>query len=82
MDLQTASQTFPALSAKPAHKSRLWSIFGGSMGNLVEWYDCDVSTAQLLNAAAIVAVGFLMRPLGAWPMGMYADRKGRKAGLT
>ena len=40
------------------------------------------STAQLLNAAAIFAVGFLMRPIGAWVMGIYADRRGRKAGLT
>ena len=40
------------------------------------------STAQLLSSAAIFAVGFLMRPVGAWIMGVYADRKGRKAGLT
>ena len=40
------------------------------------------STAQLLNAAAVFAVGFLLRPIGAWMMGVYADRKGRKAGLT
>lgn len=39
-------------------------------------------TAQLLSSAAIFAVGFLMRPVGAWIMGVYADRKGRKAGLT
>ncbi|HEX8445922.1 MAG TPA: MFS transporter [Sphingomonas sp.] len=39
-------------------------------------------TAQLLSAAAIFAVGFLMRPIGAWIMGIYADRRGRKAGLT
>jgi MHS family alpha-ketoglutarate permease-like MFS transporter len=39
-------------------------------------------TVQLLNAAAIFAVGFLMRPIGAWMMGIYADRHGRKAGLT
>ena len=39
-------------------------------------------TAQLLASAAIFAVGFLMRPVGAWIMGVYADRKGRKAGLT
>jgi MHS family alpha-ketoglutarate permease-like MFS transporter len=39
-------------------------------------------TAQLLQTAAIFAVGFLMRPLGAWLMGVYADHKGRKAGLT
>jgi MHS family alpha-ketoglutarate permease-like MFS transporter len=39
-------------------------------------------TAQLLSAAAIFAVGFVMRPVGAWIMGIYADRRGRKAGLT
>ncbi|WP_324673701.1 MFS transporter [Hymenobacter sp. GOD-10R] len=38
-------------------------------------------TAQLLNSAAIFAVGFLMRPLGGWLLGLYADRKGRKAAL-
>jgi len=39
-------------------------------------------TAQLLSTAAVFAVGFVLRPIGAWVMGMYADRKGRKAGLT
>jgi MHS family alpha-ketoglutarate permease-like MFS transporter len=39
-------------------------------------------TAQLLSTAAIFAVGFLMRPLGAWIMGIYGDRHGRKAGLA
>lgn len=39
-------------------------------------------TAQLLGAAAVFAVGFFMRPLGAWMMGIYADRKGRKSGLA
>lgn len=39
-------------------------------------------TAQLLQTSAIFAVGFGIRPLGAWLMGMYADRWGRKAGLS
>ena len=39
-------------------------------------------TAQLLQAAAIFAVGFLARPIGAWLMGLYADRAGRKAALS
>jgi MHS family alpha-ketoglutarate permease-like MFS transporter len=39
-------------------------------------------TSELLSAAAVFAVGFLMRPLGGWIMGIYADRRGRKAGLT
>ncbi|WP_210515488.1 MFS transporter [Hymenobacter terricola] len=38
-------------------------------------------TAQLLSTAAIFAVGFLMRPLGAWLLGAYADRHGRRAAL-
>ncbi|MGV3770004.1 MAG: MFS transporter [Sphingobium phenoxybenzoativorans] len=80
-------------------RNRIFAIFGGSAGNLVEWYDWYVysafalyfapiffpagdRTAQLLNTGAIFAVGFLMRPIGAWIMGVYADRRGRKAGLT
>ncbi|MBW3128246.1 MFS transporter [Hymenobacter profundi] len=78
--------------------SRVKSIFSGSIGNLVEWYDWYIysafalyfapaffpkgnQTAQLLNSAAIFAVGFLMRPLGGWLLGLYADRRGRKAAL-
>ncbi|TPG13702.1 MFS transporter [Sphingomonas oligophenolica] len=78
---------------------RLFSIIGGSAGNLVEWYDfyayaafaiyfarvffpAGDRTSALLGTAAIFAVGFFMRPLGAWIMGIYGDRHGRKAGLT
>jgi MHS family alpha-ketoglutarate permease-like MFS transporter len=39
-------------------------------------------TAQLLNTAGIFAIGFLMRPIGGWLMGTFADRKGRKTALT
>jgi MFS transporter, MHS family, alpha-ketoglutarate permease len=39
-------------------------------------------TAQLLNTAGIFAVGFLVRPLGGWLFGRYADRYGRRASLT
>jgi MHS family alpha-ketoglutarate permease-like MFS transporter len=46
------------------------------------FFPSDDPTAQLLSAAAVFAVGFLMRPIGAWVMGIYADRRGRKAGLT
>ena len=78
---------------------RLRSIFGGSAGNLVEWFDWyaysvltiyfapvllpgNSRTAELLSAALIFAVGFLMRPIGAWVMGIYSDRHGRKSGLA
>ena len=39
-------------------------------------------TAQLLNSAAVFALGFLMRPVGGWLMGRYADRRGRRAALS
>jgi MFS transporter, MHS family, alpha-ketoglutarate permease len=38
-------------------------------------------TTQLLNAAAVFALGFLVRPLGGWLLGLYADRRGRRAAL-
>jgi MHS family alpha-ketoglutarate permease-like MFS transporter len=80
-------------------RKRLVSIVGGSLGNLVEWYDWFAyasfaiyfapvffpeadPTAQLLSAAAIFAVGFIVRPIGAWAMGRYSDARGRKAGLS
>ncbi|MFL5748614.1 MAG: MFS transporter [Niastella sp.] len=40
------------------------------------------STAQLLDTAAIFAVGFLMRPVGGWLLGSIADRAGRKIAMT
>jgi MFS transporter, MHS family, alpha-ketoglutarate permease len=45
-------------------------------------FPTDDRTSQLLSAAMIFAVGFLMRPIGAWLMGIYADRHGRKRALT
>ncbi|MGQ2931565.1 MAG: MFS transporter, partial [Sphingopyxis sp.] len=38
-------------------------------------------TAQLINVAAIYAAGFLIRPLGGWYFGRYADRHGRRAAM-
>ncbi|MEU0872349.1 MFS transporter [Nocardia brasiliensis] len=42
----------------------------------------DDPTAQLLSTAAVFAVGFLMRPIGGWLLGRYADRFGRRSALT
>jgi len=40
------------------------------------------ATKQLLDTALVFGLGFFARPLGAWLMGVYADRAGRKASLT
>lgn len=70
----------------------------GSAGNLVEWYDVYVYSVFAIyfesqffaaddkNATiyiwAIFAMTFLMRPLGAWYFGRFADRHGRRLSLT
>ena len=98
MDNSTALPAGASAAPVRTTSSRVKSIFSGSVGNMVEWYDWyvyaafslyfaqvffpkDSLNAQLLNTAAIFAVGFLMRPIGGWLMGLYADRKGRKAAL-
>lgn len=70
----------------------------GSAGNLVEWYDVYVYSvfatyfesqffaAEDKNSTiyvwAIFAVTFLMRPIGSWYFGRFADRYGRRLALT
>lgn len=70
----------------------------GSAGNLVEWYDVYVYSVFASsfehhffspddkNASiyiwAIFALTFLMRPVGSWYFGRFADRRGRRAALT
>ena len=39
-------------------------------------------TAQLLQTAGVFAVGFFARPVGAWMMGRYSDRYGRKNAMV
>lgn len=93
------SQAAPDIDDFAIMRHRLASIFGGSIGNLIEWYDFYVynffalyfaksffpnsnPTVQLLNTFGIYALGFLIRPVGGWILGVYADRAGRKAALT
>ncbi|WP_255527697.1 MFS transporter [Paenarthrobacter sp. YJN-5] len=40
------------------------------------------ATSGLLLTFSVFAVGFFMRPLGGAVLGLYADRHGRKAGIT
>jgi MHS family alpha-ketoglutarate permease-like MFS transporter len=70
----------------------------GSAGNLVEWFDVYVYSVfatyfesqffspedknSTIYVWAIFAATFLMRPIGAWYFGRFADRYGRRRALT
>ena len=45
------------------------------------FFSAETEYASLLLAAATFGVGFVMRPIGGILIGLYADRKGRKAAL-
>jgi MHS family alpha-ketoglutarate permease-like MFS transporter len=46
-----------------------------------KFFPAGDQTAQLMSTAGVFALGFLVRPLGGWLIGGYADRKGRRAAL-
>ncbi|MGH8876081.1 MAG: MFS transporter [Stackebrandtia sp.] len=70
----------------------------GSSGNLVEWYDVYIYTVfvsyfehqffakedenSTIYVYAIFAVTFIMRPVGSWFFGRFADRHGRRLALV
>ncbi|MDJ0360872.1 MFS transporter [Rhodococcus sp. H29-C3] len=92
------SRPTPPVSSPAATRRAVYNTLRGSSGNLVEWYDVYVYTVfatyfenQFFDSAdknstlyvyAIFAVTFLMRPVGSWFFGRYADRNGRRAALT
>ena len=45
------------------------------------FFPADSRYASLLLTTGTFGIGLLMRPLGGILLGIYADRKGRKAGL-
>ncbi len=83
---------------KAALRRSISNTLKGSAGNLVEWYDVYVYSvfavyfeSQFFSAEdknstmyvwAIFAATFLMRPIGAWFFGRFADRHGRRLALT
>ena len=88
--------TAPTASTKPSQARQLFGGAAGNLVEWFDWYAYSAfalyfapaffpkgdALAQALNTAAIFAVGFLMRPIGGWILGIYADKKGRKAALT
>jgi MHS family alpha-ketoglutarate permease-like MFS transporter len=86
-------------AVKQTTAKRLKAVTGGSVGNLIEWYDWYVysafslyfasvffpagdQTTEFLYAAVVFSVGFIVRPVGSWLMGVYADRHGRRPALV
>ncbi|MGV0604933.1 MFS transporter [Mycolicibacterium sp. XJ1904] len=88
----------PLRSTPAQTRRAIWNTIRGSSGNLVEWYDVYIYTvfasyfeAQFFDESeknstvyvyAIFAVTFVMRPVGSWFFGRFADRRGRRAALT
>lgn len=93
--MSTATSAHPE---RAALRRSISNTLKGSAGNLVEWYDVYVYSvfalyfeSQFFSAAdknstmyvwAIFAATFLMRPIGAWYFGRFADRFGRRRALT
>ncbi|MGE2731781.1 MFS transporter [Mycolicibacterium vaccae] len=96
MTTTTASQ--PPRSTPAQTRRAIWNTIRGSSGNLVEWYDVYVYTVfatyfegqffaeseknSTVYVYAIFAITFVMRPIGSWFFGRFADRRGRRAALT
>ena len=88
----------PLASRPASLRRSVSNTLKGSAGNLVEWYDVYVYSvfavyfeSQFFSADdknstlyvwAIFAATFLMRPIGAWYFGRFADRYGRRLALT
>ena len=93
-----AADTARATDAAHALRRSVSNTLKGSAGNLVEWYDVYVYSVfavyfeskffspddknATLYVWAIFAMTFLMRPIGAWYFGRFADRHGRRLALT
>ncbi|MGO7733457.1 MFS transporter [Rhizobium leguminosarum] len=60
-----------------------WVIYATFASILArEYFPAGDSLTSLLSVFAVFAVGFVMRPVGGAVLGAFADRYGRKAGLT
>jgi MHS family alpha-ketoglutarate permease-like MFS transporter len=60
-----------------------WAVYGSLAPVFAgQFFPGGDSAAALLSTLAVFAVGFVMRPIGGAVLGAYADRHGRKKGLT
>lgn len=86
------------LGTVTSYRRAILNTLRGSSGNLVEWYDVYIYTVfasyftdqffpkededSTFYIYAIFAVTFVMRPIGSWFFGRYADRHGRRKALV
>ncbi|ANI38090.1 MFS transporter [Mycolicibacterium vaccae] len=96
--MTTSTDASPPRSSAAETRRAIWNTLRGSSGNLVEWYDVYVYTVfasyfegqffdeteknSTVYVYAIFAITFVMRPVGSWFFGRFADRRGRRAALT
>jgi MHS family alpha-ketoglutarate permease-like MFS transporter len=60
-----------------------WAVYGTLAPVFAsQFFPTEHPAAALLSTLAVFAVGFVMRPIGGAVLGAYADRRGRKKGLT
>lgn len=60
-----------------------WSVYGFFAPYFAaSFFPNGDEVAQLLKAFAVFAVGFFVRPIGGAILGSYADRHGRRAGMS
>jgi MFS transporter, MHS family, alpha-ketoglutarate permease len=93
----SAGRRFGPLVAGTDLRRRLTAALCGSVANLIAWYAFylypvfslylgnvffPAGDARLLDVAGIFAAGFVMRPIGSWLLGSYADRRGRSKALV
>ncbi len=95
--MTASTAQLPPPSGSAATRRAIWNTIRGSLGNLVEWYDVYIYTVFVIFREAILrrptknstvyiyaifAITFVMRPIGSWFFGRFADRRGRRAALT
>ncbi|WP_266035698.1 MFS transporter, partial [Brucella intermedia] len=80
----TRRRVFAIVASASGNLVEWYDFYVYSFGALYfasQFFPAEDQTSQLLNAAAIFAAGFLMRPIGGWLFGRIADRLGRRTSM-
>ncbi|MBB4094134.1 MFS family transporter [Brucella pecoris] len=80
----TRRRVFAIVASASGNLVEWYDFYVYSFGALYfasQFFPAEDQTSQLLNAAAIFAAGFLMRPIGGWLFGRIADKLGRRKSM-